>query len=161
VNKTLYLRDEDGPLWDRARELSNDKLSPVVVSALKSFIAEKEAQSTGFGRIIVTFQDADDHNLPKAKSFYGRWIIPPEEGFGYASDFDNFDRDKNCFAVAVTAKGNIVVYSWRIDAQSGDNYRHSFRVYSSFQEAATDNDVNWAIRQAMERRGVPVEELDI
>ena len=161
MNKTLYLRDEDGPIWDRARELSNDKLSPVVVAALKNFVAEKEAEAKGFQRIVLRFNDADEHDLPKGKAFYGRWIIPPEENCGYRESDDFRDTDRRCFAVAVTARNNIVIYHWRIDAESGADYAHRLSVYSTFEEAAADQSVNWAACRAMEKFGVPIEELDI
>jgi len=81
MNKTIYLRDEEGPVWERARELAGDKLSPVIVTALKHFVAAKEAESKDFERIQLDFDDSDDHNLPKRKAFYGRWVFPPSKPY--------------------------------------------------------------------------------
>ena len=67
MNKTIYLKDGEGPLWERARELAGDKLSPVIVSALKQFVVVKEAESKGFQRIEVSFNDSDDYDVPKRK----------------------------------------------------------------------------------------------
>jgi hypothetical protein len=108
---------------------------------------------------VVQFNDTNEHNLPKAKAFYGKWIIPPDEDFGYRSDDDDPDRD--CFAVAVTGKGNAVIYAWRWDSQSGLKYGQHFEVYPSLEVAASVPRFNIAARQAIERVGVPVEELDI
>ena len=79
MNKTLYIRDEDVPLWDRARELAGDKLSPVVVESLKRFVAEEEARPKGFERIVLEFDDAKDNGKPKRKAFSGRWIYSETE----------------------------------------------------------------------------------
>jgi hypothetical protein len=50
----------DEPIWDPARELADDKkLSPVIVDALKKFIAAKEAETREFYRIEVRFDDSD------------------------------------------------------------------------------------------------------
>jgi len=156
MNKTVYLRDEEVPTWEKARELAGDKLSPIIVTALKRFISEKEALGKGFERIEVAFEDADDNDLPKIKAFYGRWIIDRGEPLLRKSR-NRAQVDK--FAVAETAKGNVVVYMHKEKDQRP--WGHRLRIYPGFEEAAKDEDVSYAIRKAMEKRGVPVEELDI
>ncbi len=156
MNKTIYLRDEEGPIWERARELAGDRLSPVIVSALKRFIAEEEAKPKSFERIQVSFNDANAHGIPKAKAFYGRWIFPPSKPI-QMSDEEGTEAD--FYAVAVTAKGAAVVYRWSEDREH--RWGQKFLVYSSLEAAAADDDVNYAARKAIEAIGVPVEELDI
>lgn len=155
MNKTIYLRDEEGPIWERARELAADKLSPVIVDALKRFIVEKEAEAKGFERIQVQFFDAADHGLPKAKAFYGKWI------FSDTKPLASLDiPTRHYYAVALTAKGAAVFYTWD-DGPGGDSNRR-FEVFSSLHAAAaTQIRLNWAALKAMEKLGVPVEELDI
>jgi hypothetical protein len=155
MNKTLYIRDEDAPLWDRARELSNDKLSPVIVAALKQFVADKEAKAKGFDRIQVSFNDWDAHGIPKKKAFHGRWIFPPDKPVRQWDD----EGTNYYFAIAITAKGAAVVYCWeqRDESLAG----HRFLVYRSLEEAAANNVLNYAVTKAIEEIGVPVEELDI
>jgi hypothetical protein len=156
MNKTIYIRDEDAGIWNRARELSNDKLSPVIVAALKRFVAEREAKAKGFERIQVSYNDSDEHGIPKAKAFYGRWIFPPNEPLRLSEEFGDAC---NAYSVAVTAKGGAVVLYWGEDAEGrGDQ---TFRVYPSLENAATHNEVNYAVRRAIQEIGVPVEELDI
>ena len=77
MTKTIYVKDEDVALWDRAREIAGEKLSPVIIEGLKRFVAEKDAEAKGFARIEVHYSDSDAHNIPRAKAFYGRWIFPP------------------------------------------------------------------------------------
>jgi hypothetical protein len=159
MNKTLYIRDEDIQIWDRARELAGDKLSPIIVAGLKKFIADKEmedAESKGFGRIEIPFNDAGAHNIPKLKAFNGKWIYPPDEpieltsGDGYKSFH---------YAIAQTAKRNFVFLRWEEESEWKGNYR--FQVLPSLEAAAADKDLNSAARQAIKALGVPVEELDI
>lgn len=154
MNKTLYLKDDEAPVWERARELAGDKLSPVIVTALKQFIAMKEAEPRGFERIEVKYEDADDDNLPKRKAFYGRWIFPPSEPL---------ERDEQgetcCYAVAVTAKGNAVFFTGSREEYGYDFDR--FTVCGSLEQAAASRRLNYAARKAIDSIGVPIEELDI
>jgi hypothetical protein len=52
---------------------------------------------------------------------------------------------------------------WETAESGGEQYtrKRRFLIFSSFEEAARDDHVNFAIRQAIRKRGVPVEELDI
>lgn len=156
MNKTIYLRDEEGPIWERARELAGDKLSPVIVAALKRFIVEKEAEAKGFERIEVSYYDIDDFGIPKKKAFHGKWIFSPTKP---VTTFDD-ERTEYHYAVAQTSKGAVVVYSWASDAESSQ-YAERFRVYGSLGAAAADEDVNYAALRTIQEIGVPVEELDI
>jgi hypothetical protein len=81
MNKTLYVREEDGAVWERARELAGDKLSPVIVTALKKFVAEKEAELNLMDRIVIRYSDKENGGRPTAKAFYGRWLITREEPY--------------------------------------------------------------------------------
>jgi hypothetical protein len=154
MNKTVYLRDEEVAVWEKARELADDKLSPIIVKALKSFISEKEATSKDFKRIVLEFDDSDDGYLPKKKAFYGRWVISPEEPLQTTEDGDVV----YIGALAETAKGAIVVFE-RIQYEDATG-RNKFKIFASLSEAAV-GEFNYLAREAVKRRGVPVEELDI
>lgn len=161
VNKTIYVRDEDLPIWDKAKEYAGDKLAPIIMDGLRTFVNGRAASAQGFERVEVRYEDAKDHYIPKAKAFYGRWIFPPDnpiktyeedEGSGYCST-------SNC-AIAFTAKSNVVIYSWRTDSDS-PKFNERFEIYESLEAAAKEPRLNSAIRQAIENIGVRVEELDI
>ena len=156
MNKTIYVRDEDMPVWDRARELAGDKLAPVIIAGLKQFIAENEAKAKGYERIVVSFNDSDDHWIPKRKAFVGRWIFPIDHPY---RETDPEAGQRTSYAVAITPKNAWVVYSWEEDREGIGGYR--FVVFSSAEEAAANKRVNNAICSALEKQGVPVEELDI
>jgi hypothetical protein len=156
MNKTIYLRDEEGPIWERARELAGDKLSPVIVAALKRFIAEEESKPRGFERIVLEYNDSDDLNLPKRKAFYGQWVFPKSEPLR----FEHPEHDEvQYFCIALTAKGAAVFFSWRVDRESQWDYK--FRHRGSLEVAAAEMPLNGAARAAIEKIGVPTEELDI
>lgn len=160
VNKTLYLPDDEAETWEKARRLANDRLSPVILKALKEYILTKEAEAAeaaGFERIEVEFEDSDSKDLPKRKAFRGKWIFSPAAPLCQPAVVA--ENDSNAYAVAVTPKGNVVVFMWKYLSEYRYGYR--FLVFSSFEKAALDGDVNYAIREAVRKRGVPVEELDI
>jgi hypothetical protein len=169
MNKTIYLPDDEAETWEKARRLANDRLSPVVLRALKEYIMTKEAEAAevaGFERIDLEFEDSDDNDLPKWKAFRGKWIFTPSDPLRLWSDVDR-TKGRSC-AVAITAKGSVVVYTWQhredYDPDAGEfesTFGYKFLVFPSLQEAALHRDVNYAIRAAVKKRGVPVEELDI
>jgi hypothetical protein len=169
VNKTIYLRDDEGPIWDRARELSNDKLSLVVVAGLKRFVAEKEAQMRGFERIEFHYNDSSRGGRPTAKAFYGRWLLAPNEEFK-----PPISASGRKYGVAISSRGSVVLFEWTpttyARALGKEELKNGkFSVYPSFEAALEDkgqNDIfHWepreAVHEAMQRLGVPVEELDI
>jgi hypothetical protein len=155
MNKTIYVRDEDEPIWDKARELAGDKLSPVIMDGLKRYVIQKEAETKDFKRIEVRFEDADDNYIPKAKAFYGTWIIPPDNPFEETEE----DGTKRKFMVALTARGRAVFCSWT----GGVGMKHNARfvVFGALHEAAADPWHNDVARRAIETLGLQVEELDI
>jgi hypothetical protein len=162
VNKTLYLPDDYGPLWDRARELTGNKLSPIVIEALKAYVLKKEAGSKGFERIVVSYQDSQNNNVPTAKAFYGRWIYPPDKAYHYSvSDSSGNPQDEHWYAVAQTSRGKIVIFSWYMSIDEGYDYGHRLTVFASLEEAAGDIMFNNLACHIIEKLGVPVEELDI
>ncbi len=125
------------------------------------------AEAAGFERIELEFEDSDEHNLPKRKAFRGKWICSPKDSVDRWTNSEH--TEGRSYAVAITAKGNVVVYTWAhrvgFDSEIGEEYPYTsgyrFLVFSSIQEAALNTDCNYAIREAVKKRGVPVEELDI
>lgn len=159
MNKTVYLRDDEVPIWERARELANDKLSPIIVAALKRYIAENEGSGRGYERIVLKFSDSEDNFMPKIKAFNGRWIFDPNKPLHLLENEEGTERTS--FLVAETAKGNVVIHSYKEDQDA--RWEYKFDVYPSLADAvyAQDGKVNYAARKALEKRGIPVEELDI
>jgi hypothetical protein len=158
MNKTIYVRDEDVSTWDRAKELAGEKLSPIISSALRRFVAEKEAEQKGFERIEYEYHDAETGGLPRRKAFYGRWVIPPDKAETVLSEFSG---EVDRAVVAITAKGAVVACSWTEDKNTDSQSYKTFRTFSSFEAGAQDPHTGWAVISAFKKLGVPVEELDI
>jgi hypothetical protein len=159
MNKTIYVKDDDAPIWERAREFAGDKLSPVIISGLKAYVAEKERQESeakGFERIVLSFKDADDNLIPKKKAFTGKWIISPAKPYVMYSEHGT---DSDFYTVAITPKNRAVFFHWTEDREH--LYGRHLVVYDSLHDAAANPELKWAAIKAIEEIGVPVEEMDI
>jgi EXLDI family protein len=82
-NKTIYVSDDDLPLFERAQAIAGDNLSSAIVRALRRFIEIEEARQGGLDEITVLVGTAG--NL-RRKRFLGvrlvRWLqkIPNSKG---------------------------------------------------------------------------------
>ena len=107
-NKTLSVRVQDLPLWERAERAARHERT--TVSALvASALAEKLGQ-TGTCRI----QMYERNTVTRIEQFEGRWLgeEPPKEWSDYGSDGPDWST-----YVAETARGRIAVYArYRYDA---------------------------------------------
>ncbi len=161
MNKTIYIRDEDVPTWDRARDLAGNTISQVIVAGLERFIREKEAEAVaakGYERIVVAYADADAEGTPRRKAFYGNWVFAPNKPLEIGSEDAIW---LSCFALAMTAKGHVVVLSWSEERGTEKMSWRQFRVFSSLEEAVMNKAANGVAREAIQKLGVPLEELDI
>jgi hypothetical protein len=69
--KTIYVRDEDEPLWERAKALAGDEsLSAFIAQALQVLIEAKEVP--GMEQLVV---DEWIDGRPYKKAFWGRWLV--------------------------------------------------------------------------------------
>ena len=91
------------------------------------------------------------------KAFIGRWLIEPTEAYRSEhegdADLGTQVRAGTTFAVAETAKGNIVVY---VDAESG---LPEFDVYSDFDQAEERGVPGDVLTLAAKRAGIERAEL--
>ncbi len=163
VNKTLYVRSEDAPIWDKAKEVIGDSLSTYLTNHLRKVVASRQAAAQGAERIILSFTDA---GILKTKAFYGRWLITPAKPFevwrtDITGEIDSQWPPDN-YAVAITTKNNVVVFKFDEMKGNGKFGRGTLRVFDSFEEAHTGSRIpDGLIATAMEVLGVEVEELDI
>src|SRR5207245_8145199 len=115
-----------------------------------------EAEARGYERIVVQFKDSEDFTISKAKSFYGKWIFPPDKPYepakamhsamtnplvsaalaSIALEENNPFTVHHYFAVAVTSKGRAVFYSWRTTPIGPNKTAEVFSVFDSLYEAA-------------------------
>jgi hypothetical protein len=52
-NKTIYIKDEDMPLFERAAEIAGDSLSSVIADALRDYVRRKGAEGAGIREITL------------------------------------------------------------------------------------------------------------
>jgi EXLDI family protein len=82
-NKTIYVSDDDLPLFERAQELAGSNLSSAIVRALRRFIEVEEARQGGLDEITVVVNTEGAH---RHKRFLGqrlvRWVEPTADGNG-------------------------------------------------------------------------------
>ena len=182
-NKTIYVSEDDLPLFERAQAMAGNSLSSAIVSALRRFIEVEEARQGGVDEITVPVGMAG--NL-RWKRFLGvhlvRWLNKSATGKG--TDILNVYR---------TAKGRLVLHTrtvsdwepsggdpegwgdprnwgiWKSKIWRGgrgfDDFKltgdFSFEIYESLGElkAHVPRDVYKAVTLALE--GPPLEDLDI
>jgi EXLDI family protein len=82
-NKTIYVSEDDLPLFERAQELSGANLSSAIVQALKRFIELEEARKKGLDEITV---QVGIGGVRQQKRFMGtrlaRWVQDRKNGKG-------------------------------------------------------------------------------
>jgi hypothetical protein len=118
ANKTLYIRDEDAAVWERAEQAASrtrQSVSQLVTAALRHYLPTVHTPDdhmedirvrvgTGTSHFDATFEDYD-----QVESFTGRWLVPPGDearsaAARHASGYS--------YGVALTRRGQIAVYSY-------------------------------------------------
>lgn len=185
-NKTIYVSDDDLPLFERAQELAGANLSSAIVRALRRFIELEEAGQRGLEEITVIVNTQGAH---RRKRFIGqrlvRWMRPGTKsgsteilnvyrtaGKRYALhtryipnwDYENGDPeqigDPNNWGVGKGFLQKILSwgYDWESFKESGD---YSLEVFETIEDLKSHlpADVFQAVSNAME--GPEIEDLDI
>jgi hypothetical protein len=52
-NETIYVSDEDLPIYDRAQDLSGGNLSAAISAAIRRYVEVQEGRQHGYDEIIV------------------------------------------------------------------------------------------------------------
>lgn len=160
--RTLYVREEDQPIWDQAKEVIGESLSMHLTNYLRTIVTAQQAATQGANRIVLSFRES---GIPRTKAFYGRWLISPDQPFEVwerDSDGDIIpDVPPDYYALAITPKQNIVVFRFGEQKEKGKFDWGELRVFDSFEGANSAKLPYGLIATAMETLGVEVEELDI
>lgn len=185
-NKTIYVSDDDLPLFERAQELSGSNLSSAIVRALRRYIELEEARQRGMEEITVIVNGQGAH---RRKRFMGqrlvRWMQPTLNGKGtqvlnvyrtagkrYAlhtrtiADWDltwgdpDFAGDPGKWGLGSGLFKKIAGwgYDWDAFRESGD---YLLEVFDTLEElkAHVSNELFMAVTRSME--GPEIEDLDI
>jgi hypothetical protein len=150
--RNIYVRDEDEDVWERAEKLAGGApMSRLITEALRAYVSGREG--TPMQRLTVETISGGEE---LTKAFIGRWLIDPTEAYRSEHEGDatleTQVRAGTTFAVAETAKGNIVVYV----AASG---RPEFDVYSDFDQAEERGVPGDVLTLAAKRAGIQRAEL--
>lgn len=153
INKTLYVKNEDAPTWEKAKEYVGESLSSWITGQLKKLVASKEAAEEGMQRIALQY--IHEGKIPKSIAFYGRWLIPPEKAYKGDAVAPH--------ALALTAKNKILIFVFGGGKDKTGFYEiGATYIYDSFASLAEDESIpSDLVVQAMKKMGVEVEELDI
>ena len=129
--KTLYVKETDLPLWEEAEafaQANSQSVSVVVANALRSTLPGLVAagNAPSFERLEVEVGP----DRERKEAFLGRWLVVPDDDVRSGQS----DQDAGaCFGIALTAKGNVAVYSYHVN----DRWPANLLVYPNL-EAARD-----------------------
>jgi hypothetical protein len=124
-NKTLYIRDEDTPLWERAEQAAQQtrqSVSQLVTAALRQHLPSISTPDDATEDIRVRVGPRVDplNNVPssaadygRTEAFTGRWLVPPGDQSQSRSTLQTTGYH---YAVALTRRGKIAVYRYHPEA---------------------------------------------
>ena len=72
-NKTIYMSDDDAPLYQRAQELAGGNLSAAISAALRRYVDAEEGRQEGYEEIIVTVGTGAGRKVRFSGMLLGEW----------------------------------------------------------------------------------------
>jgi len=122
--KTIYVSDQDLPIFEQAQALAGDSLSATIIQALRHFIEQQEARARAFRTV-----ELEVGKLTTArKRFTGRLLAKTHiDGLGHTSVLEKFE-------VYETTKGNLVVYLKRLFGERDQRPERRLDIYSSLDD---------------------------
>jgi hypothetical protein len=127
--KTIYVRDADQELWERAEQLAGGSLSGLLADALRRYVDEEELkEETNMETIEVRL---GGKNFSRDVSFVGEMLVSPGDEIRTAEE--GYDAGAY-YGVARTKLGNIAVYAAHVNS----GFDATLETYSSFEEAVED-----------------------
>jgi EXLDI family protein len=80
-NKTIYVSEDDQPLYQRAQELAGGNLSSAIGSALKRYVETEDARAAGFEDVIVKVGFGAGRKVRFSGILLGEWFSTQGERF--------------------------------------------------------------------------------
>lgn len=118
--KSVYVKDEDLPIWDSAQKAHGKSMSSLITQLLKKHMEERmptAAESAEMTKITVTTREENSAPLIK-QVFTGRWLITPQRAVVPVSDDPGVSYANGLrYALAVTKKGAVAVYEFGDDPE--------------------------------------------
>jgi EXLDI family protein len=170
-NKTIYVSEDDQPLYQRAQELAGGNLSSAISTALRRYVETEDARAAGFEDVVVKVGIGAGRKVRFQGVLLGEWFSSEGERFQHYRVW----RGPKRFALHVgrteyfemrDAEGNPLT-GWRawtgIGAVSGGGRpaENTLDVYDTLEELREHvPEVLWAVVSAAVNQP-QVEELDI
>jgi hypothetical protein len=158
-NKTLYIRDEDTPLWERAEQAAQQlrqSVSQLVTASLRQYLPSISTPDNATEDIRVRVGGrvkprADVPSSPadydRTEAFTGRWLVPPGDQSQSRSTSQTTGYH---YAVALTRRGKIAVYRYHPQALRPA----TLEVFDSVEAASLPADIEEKADAALGRETV-------
>lgn len=151
---TLYIKESDTELFERAQNELGESLSSVFADCLRKRM-EEQPRAGEMQKIRLVFWD-ENQQPSITKSFTGRWLVG-DAGEGLRTLEGSWDGGAE-WSIAQTAKGNLVVYLQHCN----ERWAPKMTIYDSFDDLETAEIPKDILAQAAAGLGVPYEiDLDI
>ncbi|TCO61004.1 EXLDI protein [Actinocrispum wychmicini] len=72
-NKTIYVSDDDLPLYQRAQELTGSNLSAAIAAALRRYVEVEEGRLAGFDDVVVRVGTGVGRKVRFSGTLLGQW----------------------------------------------------------------------------------------
>ncbi|MBO8160606.1 MAG: hypothetical protein H0Z24_03135 [Thermosipho sp. (in: Bacteria)] len=137
--KTIYVSEEDLPIFEKAEKLGDNSLSAVIAEALKRFVEVKEAEAKGFSEITLGIRAVKGEmgvpcNLHTVK-FIGRELA---RGCDKSDLLGSRGVD---YVIYQTRKGKILLYVNQWSMQNGEADKGYYKIFDTLEELQKNADV--------------------
>lgn len=126
-NKTIYVKDSDLEVFEKAEKLGGENLSATIAEALRRFVAAEEARQKGYQEVeleVGLWPDKGDDDTRKVK-FFGRLLA---EGRQYTGQLGSRDDRGIDYKLYQTKAGKIVIHWERWSRWQGEATRADYQV---------------------------------
>ena len=153
-NKTIYIRESDKELWEKAENLAGGSLSGLLADALRRYVEEEEMRKDTDMETITL--EIGREERARTVEFVGRWLLDPDPDDTRTGE-PGYDAGA-FYGVALTKRGNIAVVSEHCNGAWGPY----LKTYADFEEAERDNVPSDILAMASAEMGADyVQKLDI
>lgn len=130
-NKTIYIRESDRELWEKAEALAGGSVSHLLTEALRRYVEEEErGRREGMENIQIELGGPEDTTY--TAEFVGEWLLAPNEE-ETRTTYSGYDAGAY-YGVALTRRGKIAVYVQHVN----DRWPPYLQTYDSLKEARGD-----------------------
>ena len=165
-NKTIYVREADAELWEKAEKLAGGSLSGLITEAVRRYTEEEERKEQTKMETIETVEPIEvelagrrgrDWEATAYKAqFVGEWLLDPDPD-GTRTGEPGYDAGAY-YGVALTERGNIAVYTRHVN----DGFAPTLNVYDTFETAEESGEPADILATAANAMGADyVRKLDI